>query len=407
MNIAIAKFGQSIKFDIDLVGGTNDGGNYDPPLLYNKLFELNPQNNYYIIGASNFSRLSDDVKSKINKNNNVFDCVSRGDFKSPYEYLLKHNIKLDAGIIFGGTASKHNIPNSVQYENGDINKSLVMTTNYSANVIYTLNKTNVPWLLITCDPRYRNLSTSDLTNLPKYNLSQINGECVFNYMEGFDSDKINVRSDLNVVKKNIPLVYAGTETIMAIDSIFKKKSEKKSLFNLPNKNSAKNKVNDFVIVANQSKYCKLDRVAEIKKYIGDLDVAIYGRYDDESIFDDSRFKGSLPLDKLYNILKDAEYTFIVPIEYDWATSKYIECINNGLIPFFHPAYDTQHNVKIPDYLRVSSPEDFKEKLNNIRNNVELKNEIKQSCKELISDDIRSGKYINSILNSYLNEIVKK
>lgn len=408
MNIAIAKFGQSIKFDINLTGGTNDGGNYDPPLLYNKLFELNPQNNYYIIGSSNFSRLSDEVRSVINKNNNVFDCMTAGDYKSPYNYLIDNNIKLDAGIIFAGTASKHNIPNSVQYENGDINKPLVMQLNYSANVIYTLNKTNIPWLLITCDPRYVNLHTSDLINLPKYNLSQINSTCTFKYFKGFDSDKLNIRSELPIVEQEVPVVYAGTETIMAIDSVFKKKQPKKSLFNL-SKSNAMSESNecksDFVIIANQSKYAKLDRLSEIKKYIGDLDVDIYGRYDDESVFNDKRFKGSLPLDKLYEAIKKCEYTFIVPIDYDWATSKYIECINNDLIPFLHPAYDTQRNVPIPDYLRISSPTELHTKINELRNNPDLKNKIKLECKSIINDDIRSGKYINDILNKYISKII--
>ncbi len=409
MNIAIAKFGQTIKFDIGLTGGTNDGGNHEPPLLYNKLFELNPQNNYYIIGASNFSRLPDDVKSKINKNNNVFDCMTPGDYKSPYEYLIKNNIKLDAGIIFGGTASRHNIPSSVQYENGETNKPLVMQVNYSANVIYTLNKTNIPWLLITCDPRYTNLSTHDLINIPKYNLSQINSTCTFKYMDGFDSDKLNIRADLPMIEKEVPLVYAATETIMSIDSIFKKKPEKKSLFSMSYSKSVKpdsgDSHSDFVIVANQSKYCKLDRLAEIKKYIGDLDVAIYGRYDDESVFDDKRFKGSLPLDKLYEVLKQSEFTFIIPIDYDWATSKYIECINNDLIPFFHPAYDTQKNVPIPDYLRINSPEELHSKLDELRHNPELKAKIKKECKELIGEDMRSGKFMNDALNSWLNKII--
>ena len=405
MNIAIAKFGQSIKFDIDLVGGTNDGGNYDPPLLYNKLFELNPQNNYYIIGGSNFSRLSDDVKSKINKNNNVFDCMSSGGgYKAPYEYLIKNNIKLDAAIIFGGTASRHNIPGSVKYDNGELNKPIVMQLNYSTNIIYTLNKTNVPWLLITCDPRYKNLMTTDLINLPKYNLSQINGSCTFRYMDGFDSDKVNIRSELPLKTIDIPLVYAGTETIMAIDSIFEHKKEKKSLFSI-NKSTSEQSTSDFIIVANQSKYCKLDRLSEIKKYIGDEDVAIYGRYDDESVFDDKRFKGSLPLNKLYDVIKKSKFTFIVPIDYDWATSKYIECINNGLLPFFHPSYDTQRNVNIPDYLRVTSPEDLNNKLSEVRSNKQLYDSLMSDCKKLISNDIRSGKYMNDILNIYLNKII--
>lgn len=331
--------------------------------------------------------------------------MTSGDYKSSYNYLMDNNIKIDAGIIFGGTASRHNIPGSVMYENGGTNKPLMMLENYSANVIYTLNKLMCPWILITCDPRYKNLGTCDLLNLPKYNLSQINDMCTFRYMDGFDSDKINDRSKLQIVEKEVPLIYAGTETIMAIDSIFKKKSEKKSLFDLSKRSTSDSENNnDFVIVANQSKYCKLDRLSEIKKYIGDLDVSIYGRYDDDTVFEDKRFKGSLPLDKLYDVLKKAKYTLIIPIDFNWATSKYIECINNGLIPFFHPAYDTQKNVKIPEYLRISSPDELRLKLNELRQNKTMRDQIKFACESLISDDIRSGHYMNDVLNSYLENI---
>lgn len=415
MNIAIAKFGQTIKFDIGLTGGTNDGGNHEPPLLYNKLFELNPQNNYYIIGGNNFDRMSDEARAVVNKNNNVFNCMKSGDFKSPYKYLEEHGVKLDAAIIFGGGASKHNLPQTVEYEKGGLNKSLLMLENYTAPIIYTLNKTNVPWLLITCDPRYENIGANDLTNSPKYNLSQINGISNFTYFKEFNPDIVNVRANMTKVTDEVPLVYAATETIMAIDSVFKKpepKPAKKSMFSMVKPAETKPEVveepvSDFVIVANQSKFTKLDRLSEIKKYIGDLDVAIYGRYDDETVFEDKRFKGSLPLDELYKVLNKSEYTFIVPIDYDWATSKYIECINNNLIPFLHPVYDTQHNVKLPDYLRVNSPSELYDKINELRNNPDTKKSILNQCKSVITDDIRSGKFMNDMLNSYLNKIIKE
>lgn len=418
-NIGIGKFGQTIRFDIGINSGTNDGGNYDAPLLFNKLFELNPDNNYYIISRSNWSRLDDSVRKILNKNNNVFDILPGScDFKSGYNYLVENDVKLDYCILFNGISTRYNITGTMQYEDGKTNTALVSHFNYSAPIVYLLDKTNVPWFGIATDPRYCPLTTRDITNLPKFILSQINKTVKFECYEDFDPDIVNVRTDLHLIEKDVPVYYAGVETIMAIDDVLSNSKEfntkpvvkRKSMFYMmtkPKTDDLKTKTtSDVVIVANQNKFCKLNRLAEIKNYIGDDPVDVYGKYDDDSIFSDERFKGPLKLDELYKALKSYKYTLIVPVEYDWATSKYIECINNNLLPFFHPVYDTQKNVKIPEFLRVNSPAEFHEKVEEVSTNEDLYNRLMSECKQLVNDNIKSGKYMNDLINEYVARLSK-
>ena len=62
MNIAIGKFGRSISFNENNWGAI--GGDNEPPSLFLKLAELNPNNTYYLIGKSNFRRMDDNFKNK-------------------------------------------------------------------------------------------------------------------------------------------------------------------------------------------------------------------------------------------------------------------------------------------------------------------------------------------------------
>lgn len=82
---------------------------------------------------------------------------------------------------------------------------------------------------------------------------------------------------------------------------------------------------------------------------------------------DERFKGSMPLEDLQKKLKNVRSTFIIPIAPGWTTSKYIEMIHAGVIPFFHPSYDAQDNLKVPGWLRPKNPEELEGAIEALQN----------------------------------------
>jgi hypothetical protein len=98
------------------------------------------------------------------------------------------------------------------------------------------------------------------------------------------------------------------------------------------------------------------------------DVEIYGKWENAAASNDSRFKGSLHINELQKKLQDVKFTFIIPIAPGWVTSKYIEMIHAGVIPFLHPTYDMQKHLPIPDFLRPNTPTEFYERMQRLINN---------------------------------------
>jgi hypothetical protein len=120
------------------------------------------------------------------------------------------------------------------------------------------------------------------------------------------------------------------------------------------------------------------------------DVKIYGAWDSETIGDDPRFKGSKKFDELRKELSGVKYTLIIPIKKGWVTSKWVEMISNGIIPFFHPTYDEQKHCKVPEYIRLKSPKELREKIQELELNPELYTRILNECISCIKQEDIDG-----------------
>ncbi len=110
--------------------------------------------------------------------------------------------------------------------------------------------------------------------------------------------------------------------------------------------------------------------------------------------------------KLFGILKDARCT----VCFNWkdptaTTSRYIEALAVGLIPFVWGEYDINNTYKILDWQRINSFEDFKEKSISLRvgYNTLLK-EIRENYLSVLlsADDYKNefNKKINKTLDKY-------
>jgi hypothetical protein len=69
----------------------------------------------------------------------------------------------------------------------------------------------------------------------------------------------------------------------------------------------------------------------------------------------------------------------------------------GIIPFMHPTYDTQKLIKCPEYIRCTSPEDFRDKIEFLENNPAVRIEILTELYNMYGNEYFTGeKVINSI-----------
>ena len=100
----------------------------------------------------------------------------------------------------------------------------------------------------------------------------------------------------------------------------------------------------------------------IEKYVFDKfpDSKVYGTW--EQGMRDVRFKPPIPHENFGQMLSGFRYTLCIPVVPGFATAKYVEMLHHNIIPFFHESYDSQKNVNIPEFLRVSSPNDFEGKV---------------------------------------------
>lgn len=384
MNIAIGKFGKSIIFNESKWGPI--GGDNEAPILFKTLADLNPGHKFYMIGKS-------DLKRNLNvkfKHDNVIDVWTDYNKKEcevhehPIKYFKENNITIDAAIIYNGPTGRRNVVLS------DEHKTLEMFKAYVSPIIYCLNELEIPWVSLSPDPRYLPYSAYDMFKLPSKNLSQWNGTLIQKtYKDYYNKNK----EDL--ILRNIEISYSGIEKVCLINSFEQE---------LNKKNNSK-----MVIVLNEGGNGGLLRGPLIEEWILNSledEVEIYGKWKTEKYLNDNRFKGSIHMSKFNDLFKDVKYTFIIPIDKEWTTSKIWEMINQNVIPFMHPYYDSQMNLNVPSYIRVNSPEELKEKIQELESNTELYLSLISKLKNMITLDDRNGITINNTIMNELDKIIK-
>lgn len=367
------KIGKAIKFDSKKWGAT--GGDNEAPSLILKLAEQNPNDTFILISSNDFDKV------QFNKPSNIINGLkSLGPLKNMYDGFLTDTLKdkdiAGAIIVLGPTCRKN-----LEYW-----PRLGFAKSYCAPIIHYLNNSNVKWIGVCNDPRYYLKDVRDLTNKPLKYLSQYNESFVKKVFSKLPPDNDNDLIDMTINSE-----YSGVEKIM--------------LFNNKTNKNFKNKNNDFNIILNEGKNGVKSRYPELKKYVLNFfdDVNIYGEWYSEETKNDLRFKGPKPFTEIVDITKKSKFSFIIPISPGWVTSKYIELINNGIIPFFHPDYDSQKNLDIPDFLRIESPNQLKERIDIIKSDndfyVKLITELQN---KFITENDINGKTISDTIMREFN-----
>ena len=149
-----------------------------------------------------------------------------------------------------------------------------------------------------------------------------------------------------------------------------------------------------MIVCNEG---KPSRYPDLKKYILDHveDVDIYGQWNSDTIGDDKRFKGPKKFNELMQMLPRVKYTFCIPIKKGWVTAKVWEMAHYGIIPFLHPTYDEQDNLKVPEFIRVKDSQDLFNKIKFLEEKPKAYQELRDLLDNLLKDEYYDGSYLNN------------
>ena len=385
-NIGFAKVGKSIKFRTNKYSPI--GGDNEASCTLRAVANNNPDKNFYIVGRSDYATLSDIEKNELFPYDNVVDVwegvgleISEKYFNHIITYFKEKNVTLDFTIMMVGQMSNVTIPNRIQKvregNDGKPAATLDMSKWYTTPIITWLNEEKPPYVEIVNDPRYTIKQPRDLFHMPMKSLGQYDYE--------YETFAIRNYEDQERITRVVKSEYAGMETAFCGDYEYGEQV-----------NMDRN--TDFMIVLNEGKPSRYNLLKEwvLNKF---NEVEVYGKWSNATEKDE-RFKGSLHLSELQKKLKDVKFTFIIPIKEGWTTSKYIEMIHAGVIPFLHPSYDTQGHLPIPMFLRPQTPSEFYERMQTLIENKERYEEVLTNLrKAILKPEYYDGTFINNKIMS--------
>ncbi len=429
-NILYAKVG--LKLPKAMWGGGQSGRSWssghddDVRFLINVSYN-NPDDTFYIIGASSFNEIKPAEKKRLFPYGNVVDAYNsakyhdgnrpstdiyqpideKGNFidewniwdtenvryRIPLEYLNDNGITPDYGIIAMSNLMSRNIYGKSRTKKGSIAKPLSVSKSYGAPVLHALNETGIRWVAMVDDPRCMH-GAFDLFNNPPIVLSQINGSMTTSNMTSYEDD--------TVVEGEVDVIYAHVESTVVMDEIVKPVDEywskREKNISIALNGGMNNEEKD------QLTYGKIfdARYTNLKEWILDPfeGVEVYGKWGEGVLADDDRFKGSINRDELHSVMSNWKHSLCIPIKSGWATTKYLELLKSGVSPFLHPNYDTQKNTKLQDFYRVESVDDLRDKIEKTSDDRHIE-ELNKAIDICLADEFTSGQYLNDIVYKYL------
>lgn len=410
-NIAVAKLGKVIKFAEKT--WTPIGGDNEAPFFIYALAKTYPQHDFWIIGCTDYSTVYpegllpnihdlwgpkywDGVKpyAWIKQPYEETKELHWKYYRYVYDNLQKHNITIDFAFILYGMFFSTSMSDVVCSTVEDrFTKSPVIGSRYTAPITYFLNEYKGDYVSLVTDPRvYSSTIQRDFVHWPSINLSQVNEELKFpgkTFNQYWPSGH-----KVEYVNKH-PNVYSGLETMNLLSRVpYEKFPEKKG----------------FAMICNQgysgSGNKKPPRYVELKKWILDdpnFDCSIYGKWDEDIIESDSRFKGPIPPTDLGKVLESIKYTLCIPIKAGWITSKFVEMLHYGVIPFVTKEYGSKADYQyIPKECIVNSVKELKMKTDFLDEHPEAYKAFLSKLMHIL-DDKYSGKYLFNKINENLHK----
>lgn len=395
--VVICKMGRSMYFDRNK--WADKAGNNEAPILFSAIAKLNPQNKYFLIGKSDFSRVSQEIRDEWFPHGNVIDCWTNFNSKlhDPTTWIWEalKNYEIDYGIIHGGMVSL-SIPNRIycldrKTKKPDYTKlrsPIMSLVNYVSPISYYLNESKINWLTITSDGRYMPMPARDIINPEKISLGVREGVVEIERMKSYEDQEI-------MVKHKVDLRYGSAEFQYLLDpkyNIFRYDEEKTK------------KVALFFHQYDNKK--RIQAIKEVINVFNDDEIEVYGKWDEVG----PKYKGSVTFDELQNILPTVKYTFCYPILDGDISGKWVEAVRSGIVPFFHNSYDKDRLLVkyhgVPEWLWVSSAEDMKQKVDFLENSKNGYNKMLTILITILGRFKTDGSYFNELINKAVEDMKK-
>jgi hypothetical protein len=424
MNILIGKIGKAIKFkNLQIATGGDTC-----LILFSTMSRMFPEHNFYFFGPNDLSKLTTVEYKYLFPNENVFSVhqepeiigyahgIENSDnalvsFQPTVDYIKDSNINPDFALIFTGYVGNHTLCNCIRKKDGS-GYCLAMNAfkRYAGPYVHVLNALNIPLYTIVEDPRYVTIHAQDLFNREKLVLTQM-ADCTvkvrYKHIKSYEDHTW-------VTDTMAPCTYAGIEKIflMGIAKDWREKIDVQRKLN--------NKTNPrCIVLSNGHGTTKINsgdtvhngRLKGYKEYILDglkgtpyKNTHIYGKWDDPVPHEYPQIQDKKIID-LDDEIADAKYSFVYSIVKDFVTIKPYEMIIKGLIPFIHPDYDSQHLLKLPDYVYVKDPADLANKMAELDADNDKYIKLLNECFDCIKPEYLDGSYVvNTIMRNISNHI---
>lgn len=359
MNIIIGKYGQKIEVTDNYKGLNVAGGKIEISSIIRLLAYNNPNIKFWIISRSNVHEMSTYDYNNMFPHGNVV-CIYDKKYSKKYGHngksdvsmnnvnfiekvLIGENVNPKAAIVFPGIGLTSSIlPNTPKVDGtGDVLLSDTALYGCTSKALY-LNKYHEPMKIIDLctDPNYTTWKQAkDL----HYHIDEYYAQHEYDAVRKCYIDNTINRDfiEKNIHIKYMPLQesYMYNNECLPIDP-----SNKKDLFTIvlnEGQSSRYNMLNEWVLSESTFK-----------------DVSVYGKWKHPKTINDNRFKGFVTYDEVEQIFQKTRCSFIIPIEPEWVTVKYLEMLRNGVIPLFHPSYDSNNRLNTPSWMRPTNKKEL-------------------------------------------------
>ena len=395
LNIVFGKIGKSLSFRQGKWGMI--GGDHEAPALLSMLAQMNPNLNFHIISKSDWKDLEPAEKALHNVNGNIFDVWEKWNTKdgidcTKWPLIVLKDTKIDFGIIVSGPTGFSTIPDAMMtLDNDRVAKPSMMSERYVGPITRFLNESKIKYMEIGEDPRYFPIAARDLFNRPAY-------ICGTRNLDKHRSVEIIDGYFGKVKEINLPVRDCRvSHMFMAMEpgeKRLKEPGDRKNLMSIYS-NGLRNQGG-------------MQKFPAIRQYVMDQfpDSTIFGEWPEDTPGITpylNRIKPT-PMIELIDQMYDTKYAFMIPIQEGWPTSKFFKHLMFGIIPFFHPTCYPDYYADVPEYLKLKSTKDLKDKINFLESNPKEYLKLWKQCQSMLKDEYFDGSYFNDIILGQISTV---
>lgn len=428
MNIAIGKFGRSMYFDEK--SWSIYAGDDSPKIIYFELAKKHPNDTFYIIGASDFTKWKERNSGFFAEESvpeNIVDVwqAAKAEFGAKYDfgapryaekmmykiagkepwrilddYANAHGLSFDLGIFMQGPSPRTSVMGEkipCKYKKDTFSSCLMMSAIYNGPMRHLINKMKFPWYNIIEDPRYVPTQDVDEINNAICNLSQCNAVYQKASMDSYTQDPATY------IKKPFILKYSKIERMFL-------RNLKKVDFTNPDKivvgKRIYQKKTPFILTLNDG----YDRLAFLENWVLNKhpDCKVYGKWNEAA---HEKHPGTFinkGIVEIQDKMWESMFTFVpafMKSRKNFVTQKVWKMMYYGIIPFWDKnSYDTDNLFSdLPDYFKVDSPEQMWERINHLMQNPDEYKKYLKIMYDLLEDKYFNGDFIDEIFNPLIEK----